>query len=383
MRLAFYLDDGLICGGAERVAHSLLSHWSDAGLDVYLISRRGAEADFYDQPPGIKRLSLMSPSGPPLPTKPERRSYRLPGRSLLRFVVEALRLRRLLVSIHPDIAIAFLTPGNAKLLAATRGLDCRVVVSERTDMRARRYPLMWRMLRRLLYPRAALVTANARDAIEVLSSYVRRDRLAWLPNPVHLPPEDEAIHRASPQLRMVSAGRLIPSKRNALLIEAFAMFCATHDEWRLDIYGDGPLHGELQAMIKERGLQHRVTLCGQVDDLDRHFRGSQIFVLPSAYEGTPNALLEAMAHGLPCVVSDSVSCAEDLVANTGAGMLFASGNPADLADKLAVLADCPSSRHSMGRNGRYTLACSPHADAHRLWDAAVLGTSEPSSEGMP
>lgn len=372
MRLAFYLDDGLVCGGAERVAHSLLNHWSDAGLDIYLISRRGAEADFYHLPQNIKRLSLMPPFAHSIPKHPGPGAYRLPGRSLLRFIVETFRLRRHLVSIAPDVVIAFLTPGNAKLLAATRGLDCRVVVSERTDMRARRYPLMWRVLRRLLYPRADLVTANARDAIDVLAHYVRKDKLIYLPNPVHLPQETGADR----QLHMVSAGRLIPSKRHALLIEAFSSFSTTHVEWKLDIFGDGPLREELQSMIEERGLQHRVTLCGQVTDLDKHLHDSaSIFVLPSAYEGTPNALLEAMAYGLPCIVSDSVTCAEELVADTNSGMLFASGNPADLADKLAALAECPATRHAMGRNSRSALAHSPHADAYRIWDTAILGTA--------
>lgn len=379
MRIAFYLDDGLICGGAERVAQSLLCHWVDAGWEVYLISRRGAKADFYEQPAGVKRIALVPDAGRPISPAVRHTPRWLPGRSLLRFFLEARRLRRHLAMIAPDVAIAFLTPGNTKLIAAAIGLGCRVVVSERTDLCARRYPLMWRLLRRLLYPRAALVTANTREAVEVLARYVPREKLAWLPNPVHLPPED-ALAGAGSSRRIVCAGRLIPDKRHALLIEAFAMLDASHREWRLDICGDGPLREELQAMIKKLGLHGRIVLHGQTNDMERHWLDAGIFVLPSAYEGTPNALLEAMAHALPCIVSDSISCAKALVTDTGAGVLFSSGNAANLAEKLATLAADPALRRAMGRNGREALENSPYATACAQWDETILRVANHSRE---
>lgn len=379
MRLAFYLDDGLICGGAERVAQTLLRHWTDAGWEVYLISRRGATADFYAQPGRVKRIALVPNNERPVSQAARHTPRWLPGRSLLRFFLEARRLRRHLAMIAPDVAIAFLTPGNTKLIAAAIGLDCRVIVSERTDLRARRYPLMWRLLRRMLYPRADLVTANAREAVEILARYVPREKLAWLPNPVHLPSED-ALASAGSSRRIVCAGRLIPDKRHALLIKAFAMLGASHREWQLDICGDGPLRDELQSMIGNLGLHDRVVLHGQTSDMEKHWRDAEIFVLPSAYEGTPNALLEAMAHALPCIVSDSISCARTLVADAGAGVLFSSGNAADLAEKLVILITDPALRRAMGRSGRETLAHSPYVSACACWNEAIFRVTDPSRE---
>lgn len=379
MRLAFYLDDGLVCGGAERVACSLLRHWSNAGWEVHLISRRGAAADFYPQPQGAKRSALMPARSRQALTNPQPTLRWLPGRSLLRFVLEAMYLRRHLKAIAPDVAVAFLTPGNTKLLAAASGLGCRVVVSERTDLRARRYPLMWRVLRRLFYPRADLVSANTPGSLDVMAHYVSGDRLVFLPNPVDLPADEELAYPESSR-RIVCAGRLIPDKRHLLAIEAFALLDETGSDWHLDILGDGPLRHFLAEEIRRLGLQDRIILHGNVHDVTRYFREAAIFILPSAYEGTPNALLEAMAHALPCVVSDSISCAKALVADTGAGVLFSSGNAADLAEKLATLTADPAVRRAMGRSGSEALVSSPYATAYLQWDEAILRAAGLSRE---
>lgn len=380
MRIAFYLDDGLICGGAERIACALLRHWADAGWEIHLIGRRTAETDFYEQPPGVERHALTQCTGRPAPARPRSASLRLPGRSLLRFVFEALLLRRRLNSIAPDVAIAFLTPGNVKLLAAAAGLKCGTLVSERIDIRAHRYALMWRILRRLLYRRADLITANIHAALDAMTAYVPDGKLAYLPNPVVFP-SPESLAAPEHSRRIVFVGRLVPQKHPSLLIEAISLLNPNASAgWCLDIVGDGPLREVLAVEILRRGLQDHVVLHGNVHDIDRYYRKAAFFVLPSAYEGTPNALLEAMAHALPCIVSDSIACARALVADTGAGMLFSSGNGADLAEKLAGLIADPALRRAMGRSGREALANSPYVSACAQWDEAILRVANLSQE---
>jgi len=380
MRIAFYLDDGLVCGGAERIARALLRHWVEAGWEVHLISRHAAEADFYEHPPGVERHALMQNTGRPALARPRSTPLWLPGRSLLRFVFEALLLRRRLNIIAPDVAIAFLTPGNVKLLAAAVGLKCRTIVSERIDIRAHRYALMWHILRRLLYKRADLVTANIPAALDAMASYVPSRQLAYLPNPIVFPsPESLAV--AEHSRRILFVGRLVPQKLPSLLIDAFSLLrTGASVGWCLDIVGDGSLREVLAGEIQQHGLQDYVVLHGNVHDIDYHYRKAAIFVLPSAYEGTPNALLEAMVHALPCIVSDSISCAKTLVADSGAGVLFSSDNAADLAEKLATLIADPAVRRAMGRSGREALANSPYATACAQWDAAVLGVAGLSRE---
>lgn len=379
MRIVFYLDDGLICGGAERVARALLRHWVEVGWEVHLISRRGAEADFYPQPQGIKRNALIGVSENKLPTKPRLVPSRLPGRSLLRFAFEALRLRRHLKTIAPDIAIAFLTPGNVKLLAAAAGLSCGVIVSERIDIRAHRYTPLWRILRRLLYPRAHLVTANISATLDAMARYVSSHQLVHLPNPVVLPPDD-ALAVPETSRRIIFVGRFVAQKNPMLLIEASSILKNLCADWHIDILGDGPLHNVLAVEIHKYGLQDRVVLHGNVHDVARHYREAAIFVLPSAYEGTPNALLEAMAHALPCIVSDSVACAQLLVVDTDAGLTFAAGDSTDLARRLIALVEDPGRRKEMGLRARRAVATSDSATAFAQWDAAILRACHPARE---
>lgn len=211
-------------------------------------------------------------------------------------------------------------------------------------------------------------------------SYVPESRLAYLPNPVAFPSE-ESLAVPEHSRRIVFVGRLVPQKYPSLLIDAFSLLrTGASAGWYLDIVGDGSLREFLAGEIQRHVLQDYVVLHGNVHDIVGHYREAAIFVLPSAYEGTPNALLEAMAHALPCIVSDSVSCAKSLIEDTGAGVLFSSGNAADLAEKLAALIADPALRRAMGRSGREALANSPYVSACAQWDEAILRVADLSRE---
>src|SRR6185437_3279047 len=91
------------------------------------------------------------------------------------------------------------------------------------------------------------------------------------------------------------------------LIEAFASACGNDAGWQLRIWGDGPLREDLQRLVDGLELGHRVQLCGLTDQPWAALAVGQIFALSSDYEGFPNAMLEAMALGLPCVAFDCPS----------------------------------------------------------------------------
>jgi len=378
-RLAMYLDDGLVCGGAERVARRLLNHWSEQGYDVYMVARQPPDTGFYDLPPGVSGLSLSGQAKGQNGTKPgtdksagirSRWLRFVPGRAFIRLIYEAFLLRRVLSRIDADVTVAFLTPANVKLLISAFGLRCKVVVSERNDTRAYRYPIMWRVLRRLLYRRADMVTANMAGAIQDMAAYVPESRLAFVPNPVELPP-DELLARADRSNRIVSVGRLVSYKRHLMLIQAFASLNDEFHAWELDIVGDGPMRPELEKMIAEHGLCGRVHLHGLIRDVDTFYRAGGIFVLPSSVEGTPNALLEAMAHALPCIVSDSISGAHNYIEEGVTGFTFSSRSTLELTRKIEFLAHSPQLRSEIGSNARNKLKVIEPATAYQAWDRVI------------
>ena len=103
---------------------------------------------------------------------------------------------------------------------------------------------------------------------------------------------------------VVSVGRLEPQKNHAMLIDAFAKVAEKYPAMKLDIYGEGSLRDALEEKIKILGLTGKVTLRGLTDKIGEVLASSRMFVLSSDYEGMSNALIEAMAAGVPVVSTD-------------------------------------------------------------------------------
>jgi glycosyltransferase involved in cell wall biosynthesis len=183
-------------------------------------------------------------------------------------------------------------------------------------------------------------------------------RLTSIPNGVDLqayaPRSGAALREAlgiAADTRVVStAGRLVEVKRLDLLIRAFATAPAAESA-TLVIAGDGPLRGDLEALVRQLGLEARVLLLGLRDDVADILAMSDLFCLSSDSEGMSRTLLEAMAIGLPAVVTD-VGGNRELVADTVSGSLVPPGDPAAFAAALDRLLASAPLREQMGRAAR-------------------------------
>ena len=102
----------------------------------------------------------------------------------------------------------------------------------------------------------------------------------------------------------MAVGRLNKQKNFCMLIDAFAAFYKQHPEYTLSIYGNGDLELSLQEYIDKKDLSSVVVLEGFCSDVHRNILKAGMFVMSSDFEGMPNALLEAMAIGLPCISTD-------------------------------------------------------------------------------
>jgi glycosyltransferase involved in cell wall biosynthesis len=151
-------------------------------------------------------------------------------------------------------------------------------------------------------------------------------------------------------------GRLVPIKQPLGLIEAFAQLSASHRTAVLLVVGDGELRPTVSRDVKRRGLRERVVFAGWRDDLPKVYAAVDIVALTSRNEGTPVALIEAMAAGRPVVATD-VGGVADVVEHGTSGLLVPSGDMRALADALARLAGDANERRRLGQNGRsHTLA---------------------------
>jgi glycosyltransferase involved in cell wall biosynthesis len=122
-------------------------------------------------------------------------------------------------------------------------------------------------------------------------------------------------------------------------LKAFAIFAEKHPHWRLAIMGDGPAKNELSKLASELRIEDRVDWLGIKPDPYPRLRGARIFAVASRHEGTPNALLEAMACGLPCIVSDASPGPLDLVEDDLSGLVVPVNDHAKLAQVMDRLAD--------------------------------------------
>lgn len=167
----------------------------------------------------------------------------------------------------------------------------------------------------------------------------------YIPNPLGVLAERTSDLTAP---TVVSLGRLAPEKGFDMLISAWARLTPRHPEWRLRIYGDGPLRASLQEQIDELELQGSVQLMGATTDVGAALQEASIYVLSSRSEGMPVVLTEAMEYGLPCIAFDVAPGVRELVTDESDGLVLPPGNLDALAAAMERLMVDPTLRHRLG-----------------------------------
>lgn len=164
---------------------------------------------------------------------------------------------------------------------------------------------------------------------------------------------------------VTTVGRLTAIKQHTLFIDMADRLAKRSDRFVFLIAGDGELRSELQARADQLGLGSRVRFLGWRGDLDTLYGATDVFVLTSRNEGTPVALIEAMAAGVASVSTD-VGGVRDVLTGPRLGALVPFGDPAALAEAVAVLADAPGRRSEIGEAARTSVRERFHAS--RLFD---------------
>ena len=153
--------------------------------------------------------------------------------------------------------------------------------------------------------------------------------------------------------RVITCGRLHPQKNHKLLIDAFLDAAADIPEAELLIYGEGELRQEMEAYIAEKCEAQRVKLMGNTSDVPGVLANAACFVLSSDYEGMPNALMEAMAAGVPCISTDC-PCGgpEMLIENGKSGLLVPVGDRDALTAAIRKVLTDAEAAQQLGKEAR-------------------------------
>lgn len=188
------------------------------------------------------------------------------------------------------------------------------------------------------------------------------DSSACVPNGVDtdhfrpLPPAERRAARSALQLGpetyvFACVARLVEVKRHCDLLRAYARVARRARPSQLWLIGDGPLRGTLEQQARDAGIADAVRFLGERRDIDVLLPLCDAFVLASRTEGMSNAVLEAMACGLP-VVASAVGGQAELVEDGVTGLLVPARSPVRLAFALEQLLHAPARSHQMGRQAR-------------------------------
>lgn len=271
-------------GGSERVI-SYLANDLSKDHDVTILTMTSAVSDYFLED-NVKHS--------PLENKKAGNNH-----SVLVNISRVLMLRKY-IKKHPNaIYISFVTLPSYILLLFRRLVKGPIIVTVRNDPEQQHKTVLDKYLVKLLYPKADAMVFQTREQAQFYKNITIKKQ-AVLPNPVN----EQFIKKPYDGIRdkeIVTVGRLIKQKNQELLIKTFAKMSSDYPEYVLKIYGEGYLREFLEKLIKELQMEDRIFLQGSVSDLQSRIYKASAFVLSSDFEGIPNALLEAMALGLPVV----------------------------------------------------------------------------------
>lgn len=285
-KLIFYIDS-MQLGGAQRVMSVLTSYFVNRGNEVILITDDTPEPGDkeYDVDKKVKRFQLNAT-----------------GRNFfIKNIRRILILRRYLKTQNPDSIVAFLGPPNIRLLISSLGIKTRKYVSVRNDP-SKEYPGRRGLLAKALFNSCNGVIFQTNDAASFFSKSVQ-NKSKVIFNPV-----DEKFFRQNwrgeDSNEIVVIGRLEKQKNCKMAIDAFNRILKNNDSYRLSFYGEGSLKDELIEYACELGILEKISFLGSTNTVEDILKGARLFIMTSEYEGLPNALMEAMAVGVPVISTD-------------------------------------------------------------------------------
>lgn len=260
------------------------------------------------------------------------------------------RIRSELKRINPDVLVTMGVPGALFDVPACVGLGIKHIISERNDPAHFAGSTITRIVSRLLMQKADGFVFQTKDAQNYYGGNIAKHSTI-IPNPLFISGDlTDVIYKREREKVIVATGRLNKQKNHPLLIKAFKRVHEKYPEYKLVIYGEGPERERDEALIKELKIEDCVSLPGAINNVPEIIRKASLYVLSSNFEGMPNALMEAMALGLPSISTDC-PCGgpRELIRNGENGMLVPVGDEKALSEAMLYMLEHPDEANAMGQ----------------------------------
>ncbi len=348
-----------VVGGLERQAHELAKALHESGIDVRVISGKVISAQ-----PSNELVEGIPVRRIPWPPQKWLRFLRTPIDLLLELYIQ--RKTYGVIHLHQHSWFGLFTILAAKILG--KPILTKLPNVGELGLPGLKTQAFGRIKLIILLRSDALVAMSHQSLAELHHAGFPMRRVLAVPNGIQLngPRQEQMLREVTTArpCRVVFVGRLSEEKLLDVLLVAWRQVM-NHQKSNvfLELWGRGPLESELRQRCHEMGLDHSVHFLGHVEQVRDRLAEMDVFVLPSRVEGNSNAILEAMAAGLP-IVSTDVGGTSMLVGKEGAAFLCRPGDAEALAANLLALIRDPELRIRIGSVMRRRVE--EYFDIHRV-----------------
>lgn len=352
MKKIMFVIHALGYGGAGKMIVYLANHFSKLGYDVVLYVEEQL-GKHYDMESGVRVYQE---------TEFFRNYY-------TRHFQQIFQLRRRVKEINPDLLISFQTNQNALSVLATRKRHIPVIVSERGD--PYQYHDIVAKLKTWVINKAEGGVFQTKKAMQYYGKGLQA-RSVVIYNPNTVVGIERPVERNN---EIAFVGRFdIHQKRQDLAVDAFKIVADAVPDVKLAFYGAGKEQEIIKEKVSRLGLDDRVIFKGLVKDVPNAIKESRMFLMTSDFEGMPNALIEAMACGLPCVSTDcSPGGASELIQSGKNGVIVPCGDAKAIASAMINLLREPVKAEAMGAEAQKIVKKLSPTNIYGQWDNYVQG----------
>ncbi len=339
MKIMFCIGD-LRKGGAERVITNLSNELCKKNSVTILTTTNKRIEYIVDN--RVRLISIDNDS------KKETEKF-----ILYRNLYRIKRMKEIILNQKPDIIVSFLKEPCARALIlktfSRKIKKIPLIISIRNNPSNVFNKKIDKIMLKTIYNNADGYVFQTEEAKEYFNKEIQ-ERSAIIANPIN-PEFICERYNGIRENKIVSVGKLMKQKNHKLLIEAFANINRKYPEYKLLIYGEGELREKLEERIRALKLEDKILLKGNSDNIKKEIYKSKIFVMTSDYEGMPNALMEAMAMGIPCISTDC-PCGgpKSLIENEKNGLLIEVGDLNELQKSIIRLIEDNDLANQISKN---------------------------------
>lgn len=317
-----FLYSSMNKGGAERTIQSISNYLIENGQDVSIIVLAGTESSYkLNSKVNFYRLDLFKHTT----------GFH---NTISKKITMIKKVKRQLSHMDIDVVICFSVVTQLLAVLSNLKRKFKIVGAERNNPYIFQKNTKWYFIKK---PLSLLMDGFIFQTIKSSEFYPKKTvkKGVIIPNSVVV-----SCHKkySFNNKSICSVGRLENQKDFITLIKAFSIVSKELEDYSLDIYGEGKEKNNLQNLINELNLDDLAHLHGIKDNIHEKMLDSSIFVLSSKYEGMPNALMEAMALGMPVISTNCDMGPEELICHNFNGLLVNVGDYEEMANQIIAIA---------------------------------------------